>query len=177
MKKIEALWEKLKNKGLVSNTKVNPLSLEERMQEKVNKLSKIKRSESREIIHSLVIPIEKSQVTQATVKNEAKEDWKTYEEKKRVKIEKEGITSFREELDKRFGKSYNSQKLMIIFKESEVTSNLIAFSGILLAELLHPKILELVNSVKESIGKIIKKVQEKLLIYIIALEENRVLLN
>ena len=177
MKKIEALWEKLKNKGLVSNTEVTPLSLEERMQEKVNKLSKIKRSESREIIHSSVIPIEKSQVTQATVKNEEKEDWKTYEEKKKIKIEKESITSFREKLDKRFGKGYNSQKLMILFKEykTALDSRLLGF--ILFAEIPYYTLTEIKKYVKENIEKNIKRVLEKLLLYPIALEENRVLLN
>ncbi len=174
MKKIEALWEKLKNKGLVSNTEVNPLSLEERMQEKVNKLSKIKRPESREIIHSPIIPIEKSQVTQATVKNEAKEDWQIYEENKKNKIEKSDLASLKEELKKEVGKGKSSSKLVTIFKrikEAEIP----IFSTDCYFE--WNRSLKLKEQTKEIIKKYIEKITKYFSLPLVGIEENRVLLN
>lgn len=177
MKKIEVLWENLKNKGLVSNNEVRQLSLEERIQEKINKLSKIERPEARELIHTPIIPIEKSRVSQVIKKDESKDDWQIYEEKKKSKIEKEIITSFKEELDKRFGKGYNSQKLMILFKEYKLILDVELLGFIFLSELPYYKLNEIKNDIKENVKKRAKKILEKLVLFPIALEDNRVLLN
>lgn len=180
MKKLESLWESLKNNGQVSKKEVKVLTLEERMLEKVKKIQTTRKPQYREVIASPIIPIERMEVKKDFVeaKVERTENWQTYEKNKGIRNKKEDLKSLREELTRIFGKGYNSQRLISLYKELKGTKYSGSIIGsILLSEswkLISLKFLDHLKSIKK---KIEKKILEKLLLYSIALEENRVLLN
>lgn len=170
--------KKLESDETKEKLKIKPLNFEERLKEKLKKLEVIRRPQYREIIPPPIIPIQKIEAKIEIPKKNIKliENWESYEEVKAANTKKINLNTLKNELTRRFGKGYNSQKIICLFEIlKENTETIIEILN--LAETPYIKLLEVSYKVKISIKNRIIIIIEKIILYILALEKNRVLLN